>query len=65
MSASSNLAETGALVFIRIVNLEDLNTRLGYVSGDEAVTHVGTVLENHLGAADIASRIVGAGFATL
>ena len=63
LSASATLPEIGTLVFIKIVNLEELNTRLGYASGDEAVTHVGTVLKDHgLGTADIAGRIAGAGF---
>ena len=48
LSASATLPEIGTLVFIKIVNLEELNTRLGYASGDEAVTHVGTVLNSPL-----------------
>jgi diguanylate cyclase (GGDEF)-like protein len=62
LSSSVDLPEAGALVFIKIANLEDLNARLGYASGDLAVAHVGTVLQNHLGAADIAGRLGGAAF---
>ena len=62
LSSSVDLSEAGALVFIKIENLEDLNARLGYESGDQAVSHVGTVLQSHLGAADIAGRLGGAAF---
>ena len=62
LSSSADLPETGALVFIKIENLEDLNARRGYASGDFAVIYVGAVLQSQRGSADISGRLAGAAF---